>query len=163
MSSISLCVCGDLEGYPPRRAQWTGYTGEAVLHFSTLLELDPTYIIHVSFMQSHTCTTWHHSMHEIPRAILPRGAQWTGHPGEAWLRSRALPLSRSCIHHHFALGYEIPRVFAPQVAVDGMPWEASLARASSLELNRTLMSVRTGLSSTPSAGDGAHWRSMAPP
>ena len=32
--TIALKFCGDLKGYPPRRAQWTGYTGEAWLHFS---------------------------------------------------------------------------------------------------------------------------------
>ena len=32
----STRIRGDLKGYPLRGAPWTGYTGEAVLHFSTL-------------------------------------------------------------------------------------------------------------------------------
>ena len=63
-------ICGDLEGYPPRKAHWTGYTGEAI-HLVPSLELDHTYTIHaITYMQHIT-----NMIVEISRAILHAGAE----------------------------------------------------------------------------------------
>ena len=64
-------IRGDLEGYPPRKAHWTGYTGEAVPHLVPSLELDHTYTIHaITYMQHIT-----KMIVEISRAILHAGAE----------------------------------------------------------------------------------------